>query len=717
MAVDLSVIDPSIDAVLARLIYDAFNENFACDITLEYGNKIIFEDSGGTNIEVYASGTDLVFPVTTAQSTADNVATYYGSDSNINMTFDGTKFMILTPVADDVLIEWGDGTESFDHTFFFETANDHVKFNASDKTVTFDGVDLRLDDDDMLQFGDDQDLSMRWDGTDFDILPLADDKCFKIGNGIVSMDVWIYGNTANDNIIFDASENLLQLDGVDLYLEDDDNLSFGDSQDVVMQWAAGGGFNITFAADNSVVTWGATGNSADHIWYGATSAKYVKIDTSEDLLYLEDVDLYLGDNDNISFGDSQDVVIQYASSGAKFTITSAADDESIEVGNGNESLDLKWFFETTSNYIYFDADSDIVYFEAVDLRLNDDDILMFGDSGDVKIAWATAGGLDVTAVADNTVWTWGETGNSFDMLWNLSTTAHFIKIDCSEDTIQFDDVDIYLGDNDNISFGDSQDIVMQYTTKFTITADADDDEIEIGDGTKSIDIEWFGNTASDTVYFDASGNVVTFNGVDLYLDDADELCFGDDQDVTISWEAGGNLVIDALADDQVLEIGNSAATQLSFDVIIYQDAANGADYFKFDAGASTLSWAGASSMSLSTYTHTKITNKTGDYTVLAADTGTIFTTTGTSADVEFTLPTEATGLVYEFYMCEDFELKITSATGNNIIAFNDKAATSLTFTTAGQQIGAWVKVVCNGSVWLMTWAAGGTGNEYTSAVA
>lgn len=57
------------------------------------------------------------------------------------------------------------------------------------------------------------DVQVRWDGTDLDILVAADDSVIKIGNGTLSADVWIYGNTANDYLVWDASASALQLKG------------------------------------------------------------------------------------------------------------------------------------------------------------------------------------------------------------------------------------------------------------------------------------------------------------------------------------------------------------------------------------------------------------------------------------------------------------------------------------------------------------------------
>ena len=566
-AIDLSAIDPTLDAGANRNIYNAMNDGIDNNVIITFGNRLQFKDTNGANVEIYVSGTSLVIPATSSSTRADTVAFYFGSDSDINLVFDGTKMTSLTPVADDVVWEWGNGTNSLDQKYFFETASNYVYFDASADQVYFEGVDLRLNDSDILAFGDSDDVQVRWDGTDLDILALADDQVIKVGNGTNSFDVWIYGNTANDNIIFDASGNILNLDGVDLQMEDDDVLSFGDSKDVTVAWAAGGGLNILAAADNSVITWGAT-------------------------------------------------------------------------------------------------------------------------------------------------------GNSFDMIWNLSTSAKTITIDASADTITLDDVDLYLGDDDNISFGDSQDMILQYDgTDLTLTAAADDDVFKIGNGTESIDVIWYGNTASNTVTYDASADQVIFEAIDLRLNDDDNLLLGDSSDVSLYWTSGGGLKMAAAADDSVFEIGISAATQKSFDVKIYGQAANGADFFLFDASASTLSWSGAAQLNLGRSIQAKIQNKTASYTVVAADSGSIFTNAGDADDIEYTLPALATGLHFWFCQDTDNELKVTSPEGNNIVAYNDATATSIAYTTASEQIGAVVYFFCDGTVWRYLAQAGGTGAEHTITVA
>lgn len=83
-------------------------------------------------------------------------------------------------------------------------------------------------------------------------------------------------------------------------------------------------------------------------------------------------------------------------------------------------------------------------------------------------------------------------------------------------------------------------------------------------------------------------------------------------------------------------------------------------------------------------------NKITSYTVVKADNGTLFT--AITADATFTLPALAPGLQFDFLRASDHEFVVASAEGDNVIVGNDLSADSVTFTTAGQQIGARMRV-------------------------
>lgn len=79
--------------------------------------------------------------------------------------------------------------------------------------------------------------------------------------------------------------------------------------------------------------------------------------------------------------------------------------------------------------------------------------------------------------------------------------------------------------------------------------------------------------------------------------------------------------------------------------------------------------------------------KAADYTVVAADNGKHFVAT---AAVNFTLPTIAVGLSFEFSQTADANLVITGV--DNILGFNNAAADTITFSTSSEKIGARVRI-------------------------
>jgi hypothetical protein len=78
-------------------------------------------------------------------------------------------------------------------------------------------------------------------------------------------------------------------------------------------------------------------------------------------------------------------------------------------------------------------------------------------------------------------------------------------------------------------------------------------------------------------------------------------------------------------------------------------------------------------------------------TLTAAENGTTLFYNNAAA-VAVTLPAIQPGLEYEIVRTADEELVVSSGEGDNIIMGNDLSADSVTFTTAGEQIGARVKV-------------------------
>lgn len=91
----------------------------------------------------------------------------------------------------------------------------------------------------------------------------------------------------------------------------------------------------------------------------------------------------------------------------------------------------------------------------------------------------------------------------------------------------------------------------------------------------------------------------------------------------------------------------------------------------------------------------KFKAKTADYTILAADNFTLFHNTGAVGAVNLTLPSLANGYAFGVKVVADQTVTVTSAAGNDIIAFNDAAASSVAFSTPNQKIGGGFLIYSN----------------------
>ena len=91
----------------------------------------------------------------------------------------------------------------------------------------------------------------------------------------------------------------------------------------------------------------------------------------------------------------------------------------------------------------------------------------------------------------------------------------------------------------------------------------------------------------------------------------------------------------------------------------------------------------------------KVVAKTTNYTVVATDNGTAFTTEGAGGAVTFTLPavgSAARGLRFRFHNVVGQNMTVTAPAGK-LITFNNAAATSVSFQTAGNLIGGTIEIV------------------------
>jgi len=88
-----------------------------------------------------------------------------------------------------------------------------------------------------LYFGDSKDVSLAWNGSVLEILPVADDTGYvAIGNGALNMDLVSYGTTGANYVQVDAGLNYLSLVNFGLYAP---NLATSAAQAGIIYYTAG----------------------------------------------------------------------------------------------------------------------------------------------------------------------------------------------------------------------------------------------------------------------------------------------------------------------------------------------------------------------------------------------------------------------------------------------------------------------------------------------
>ena len=91
--------------------------------------------------------------------------------------------------------------------------------------------------------------------------------------------------------------------------------------------------------------------------------------------------------------------------------------------------------------------------------------------------------------------------------------------------------------------------------------------------------------------------------------------------------------------------------------------------------------------------------KTADYTITAKESGTLFTSIGATAAVNFTLPANVAGLEFWFMSAAATKITVTSDAVNTLTTFNNAAADSVEFAASNEIIGSGFVAIADGTYW------------------
>jgi hypothetical protein len=508
-----------------------------------------------------------------------------------------------------------------------------------------------------------QDSGMDW-------TPAADNSAFYIGTTAFTSDLFLYGGTSNYDLQWDASRNQLTF-------RDNTVLGFGAG-------AASG------AADYTIKTAGSTGNLV------------LTAVTADDFFEIVDGTT------------ATDFKIQN-------TTTATADiwwDDSTEIfhyGVTNYGVDVKFWADTTGDYMIWDESADELYFEDADLKMNEGGQIEFcstDNATDWTIDLATAERLTFTPTESDDTQTINFGNATYTTDFRLfGATASTIVFDASGNEVIFDAYDISLQDGDFLKFGDGDDFTMDSsTTKILDIAPAaatDDYAIYAGLNESGVDLKLFGATDGEYWLWDASADSILPNcGNALFtMTDAEADQFKVDATGAVNGDAinfettNGGIMLNADGENYGDIELNSAD-----DMIITS------------AGDTTITTTGTLSVAGSAITNYKIAveSVTENKTITAAESGELYMVgveSGAAADIVLTLPTAAAGLIYHVVDANETEVAdvtITAASGDKID--DGSAAASVVHDTDAENFASITLVAIDATNWVTitstgTWAA------------
>jgi len=310
-------------------------------------------------------------------------------------------------------------------------------------------------------------------------------------------------------------------------------------------------------------------------------------------------DFLFNDTYDVGWDTSADTF--YANDNAKFALGTNYDwvfscdntDGNLEAAAAN---DMSRFGETTNfdfaihggtntNVITFDTDDSalLAIFDGFDVRMNDDDKIKFGDSSEFVIEYDEDGDDDLVIVAatanDQVLIGDGTTGTDFVCVSSAGTTAtHAAWFDASGNTNE----GIWKYGNDDHGLD-----VEFYgeTASQLVTWDQSADTWYFGDDAEGVDVYFNADTTGDLILWDESDESLELTGVSILLDDDSDLFIGTGKDFSVTSDTATELDILPVTTDET-SVVNFGATTSGVDVRMW--GATGAAVALFDASADAI---------------------------------------------------------------------------------------------------------------------------------
>lgn len=430
-----------------------------------------------------------------------------------------------------------------------------------------------LSDSQDLIFGTGSDWTLDSDtAATLDCEPGANNSIFAIGRaGTYTSDFELYG--ASYDIMWDANRNHLLFEDnaicgfggtndsaadykfytagstsnlIITAISADDAVEFGDgtiATDVKFQNTTTAGADIWWDDSGEIWHFGVTNTGVDVKFWGDATGDYMLWDESEDELVFEDCNVVLNEGTDLIFqdsGDATDWKVECATAERlAFIPTEITDDQAFHIGNATNTSDVK-IFGATASYAEFDASADKLILDAYDIRLQDSDILNFGDADDIFMSF-DGSNFKIDAITADEGLQIGDITTGFDFIYYFEGAGQF-RSDYDGDFINLtDDMEIRFGtgasaDGDfKISSNSSDVLQLEQVSVGTGT-------IEIGVNDDGIDLKLWADTSGNYIVWDEDGSTdgaLIFEDSSIKMMDDTTIIFGDGSDVTLQYDENG----------------------------------------------------------------------------------------------------------------------------------------------------------------------------------
>lgn len=430
------------DNVASQLQMDA--NGFAINVSADFNTDFIVTTAGG-NVTIDDGNNTMTLTGVTLIGGAggnflpDDATLGFGNTytaPRVTMEWDTVLapdgFLVTAAAGTDFV--WGSTGVGLDHIFWMADAGDYIEIDATANALNLEDSNLVLNAGSYLYVGTANEaapadgFSFISDGTNINIQQVA------VTGGEVRIgqandtDFHLYG-AAGSGFDWDYGLALAVIDEADLRFNDMDYALFGDASDVSFSWQQGlagypgaaDALQVVGLVANTPLYLGVNGSGLDVAFFADTADDWLFWDQNTEALFSAGVNTILDTDSTLFIGSNNALApntgMQISGNGTHLNLDSVAGvaghvqigsaqdtDFTVEVANGTIATDYgnnTLIVSDGGNQFAWDADTDLLHFTGVDIQLDNNDLLYFGDTPSWSVDYdaGTTNNLFIDAIA------------------------------------------------------------------------------------------------------------------------------------------------------------------------------------------------------------------------------------------------------------------------------------------------------------------------------